>query len=433
MVYANPPTNRAIADVAVLNKRLKKKVICEFKELLAKARKGYRINYEFILEEISFIDLIKNNEIEDRLSLTVLQYYLNNSMSNTILTPGEDLDGWGSNSNPDLEAKIEQLTDRFENFLSANNTDAIDNYNEVLAFLNNIKDSERLTEIVKDVQQDVVERDDKIQEGIDDLFKGDKTLVTPTIVCTWELQDSKGNLVENITKNPLDLVYGYTARIKSAYWYFDTKEGQLKEPQDQSSNILNWSVPLKNKEHSSEYNTTSFSNVDDSKLPYITVSAPKEGLEVKNGKVVKVTGETDNKTASVHINYKHRVYYGAVDTNDIEQIIQNLENLTRDGIIIEGMTENNYNNGTTYDSISPNGDIQFKGDGTNKYYLYAYPEKLGVLTHIHNNGNPENQLGSYSSIIKEITTDSGSKMDYVFYITNKPQIRDLRSEFKLVK
>ena len=64
-------------DVDALNK-LKKKVSEEFYTLLCKVRKGYQLDYEFILEEISFIDLVKNDEVDDKLSLTALQYYLNN-------------------------------------------------------------------------------------------------------------------------------------------------------------------------------------------------------------------------------------------------------------------------------------------------------------------------------------------------------------------
>lgn len=64
-------------DVDAVNK-LKKKVSEEFYKLLCKVKKGYKPDYEFILEEISFIELIQNNEIDDKLSLTALQYYLNN-------------------------------------------------------------------------------------------------------------------------------------------------------------------------------------------------------------------------------------------------------------------------------------------------------------------------------------------------------------------
>lgn len=57
---------------------LKKKVAKEFISLLCDIKKGYKLDYEFILEEISFIDLIQNNEIDEKLSLIALQYYLNN-------------------------------------------------------------------------------------------------------------------------------------------------------------------------------------------------------------------------------------------------------------------------------------------------------------------------------------------------------------------
>lgn len=68
---------RLIMDVDVLN-NLKKKVSNEFLKLIYQIQKGQKPNYEFILEEISFINLIKNREIDDKLSLTALQYYLNN-------------------------------------------------------------------------------------------------------------------------------------------------------------------------------------------------------------------------------------------------------------------------------------------------------------------------------------------------------------------
>lgn len=62
---------------------LKDKTINEFFNLLCKVRKGYKLDYELILEEISFIELIQNNDIDPRLSLTALQYYLNNKWQTT--------------------------------------------------------------------------------------------------------------------------------------------------------------------------------------------------------------------------------------------------------------------------------------------------------------------------------------------------------------
>lgn len=57
--------------VDAINK-LKKKVSEEFYTLICKVRKGYKPDYEFILEEISFIELFQDRDLDDKLSLTAL-------------------------------------------------------------------------------------------------------------------------------------------------------------------------------------------------------------------------------------------------------------------------------------------------------------------------------------------------------------------------
>ena len=57
--------------------KLKKKVSEELYTLICKIRKGHKPDYEFILEEISFIELLQNRDLDNKL-LTILQYYLNN-------------------------------------------------------------------------------------------------------------------------------------------------------------------------------------------------------------------------------------------------------------------------------------------------------------------------------------------------------------------
>ena len=52
--------------------KLKKKVSEEFYKLIFQVRKGYKPDHEYILEEISFIELIQNNEIDNKLLLTAL-------------------------------------------------------------------------------------------------------------------------------------------------------------------------------------------------------------------------------------------------------------------------------------------------------------------------------------------------------------------------
>jgi hypothetical protein len=51
---------------------LKKKVAEEYHTLLCKVKKGYKPDHEYLLEEISLIELVQNNEIDDKLSLTAL-------------------------------------------------------------------------------------------------------------------------------------------------------------------------------------------------------------------------------------------------------------------------------------------------------------------------------------------------------------------------
>lgn len=53
---------------------LKQKVISEFKQLLKKIRKGYRPEYEFILQEISLIELWQLDNTD-----FFKQFYLNNA------------------------------------------------------------------------------------------------------------------------------------------------------------------------------------------------------------------------------------------------------------------------------------------------------------------------------------------------------------------
>ena len=79
MDYVNliQPTSLHKVDADALNK-LKRKIICEFESLLSRVKKGYKLDYEFILEEISFVDLIKDRKLDDQLMLVALQYYSNN-------------------------------------------------------------------------------------------------------------------------------------------------------------------------------------------------------------------------------------------------------------------------------------------------------------------------------------------------------------------
>lgn len=71
MDYANKLSNSYLSPDADV---LKQKVITEFKQLLKKIRKGYRPDYEFILQEISLIELWQLDNTD-----FFKQFYLNNA------------------------------------------------------------------------------------------------------------------------------------------------------------------------------------------------------------------------------------------------------------------------------------------------------------------------------------------------------------------
>ena len=54
---------------------LKDKIICEYKLIISELENGHKPNMEFLLEEISAVDL--ENEIDNR--EFIIQYYLNNT------------------------------------------------------------------------------------------------------------------------------------------------------------------------------------------------------------------------------------------------------------------------------------------------------------------------------------------------------------------
>ena len=54
---------------------LKDKIICEYKLIISELERGHKPDLEFLLEEISLVDL--NNEIDNR--EFYIQYYLNNT------------------------------------------------------------------------------------------------------------------------------------------------------------------------------------------------------------------------------------------------------------------------------------------------------------------------------------------------------------------
>ena len=71
------PKHRVFKDADAITD-LQKKVISEYTNLLCKVSKGYKPEYENILEEISLINMLEDNFISIDDSIFIIQYFLNN-------------------------------------------------------------------------------------------------------------------------------------------------------------------------------------------------------------------------------------------------------------------------------------------------------------------------------------------------------------------
>jgi len=73
MAYAmiHQQTKLEVMAADVLGKQ-KKRVSTEFLQLLCSAKKGYKVDYKNLLEEINFIELLDNSNIDNRLTYLYL-------------------------------------------------------------------------------------------------------------------------------------------------------------------------------------------------------------------------------------------------------------------------------------------------------------------------------------------------------------------------
>lgn len=84
-------TKLEVMAADVLGKQ-KKRVSTEFLQLLCSAKKGYKVDYKNLLEEINFIELLDNSNIDNRLTYLYLQKYVKQDGSTPFLAPQSGID-----------------------------------------------------------------------------------------------------------------------------------------------------------------------------------------------------------------------------------------------------------------------------------------------------------------------------------------------------
>ena len=226
---------------------------------------------------------------------------------------------------------------------------------------------------------------------ISSIFNGNPPLANISLNGTWTIYNQDNTVYQTYTTNPT-VEYGYKAKYSGTWKWAPVTNG--KPPKTTSGN---WgtALPLSN------INSLTFTSPDyvTNNTTYTqTISAPKLGLMVKGSDVVKAEGVNDSKSASTSITFKHRLYYGAVTSNNPSG--EDIKTLTNE--LVSTKTKEITNITTT----------------GNQYYCFAYPASLGKLTKITQDGaTPVRTAFTLLENIK-ITNAAGLQIAMYVYVSN---------------
>lgn len=224
---------------------------------------------------------------------------------------------------------------------------------------------------------------------IDSIWNGNPSLPTPTLLGNWTVYNQSNVAVTPTPAFPLE--YGYKARYTGT-WKWNISSDQ-KAPTKTSGN---WGTTLPAKDTNSNTFTSEYVTTDTTYSQ--TIYADKEGLMVSGTSVVPASGQ-DSKSVSTKVTFSNRIYYGASDKNiPTEEIVKKLTTkLGTKSQTISGIT--------TTDS---------------QYYYYTYPQSLGKLTTIIQDGATP-VLGAFKCIdTLSITNSAGLSIPLYVYISNNP-------------
>lgn len=229
-----------------------------------------------------------------------------------------------------------------------------------------------------------------ITTKISSIFNGNPPLANISLNGTWTIYNQDNTVYQTYTTNPT-VEYGYKAKYSGTWKWTPVTNGKI--PETTSGNWGTTRPP-------SNINSSIFTSPDyvTNNTTYIqTISAPKYGLMVSGSNVVPASGN-DSKSASTYITFKHRLYYGAVTSNNPS------------GDVIKALTSELVSTKTKeITNITTTGD---------QYYCFAYPASLGKLTKITQDGaTPVLTAFTLLENIK-ITNAAGLQIAMYVYVSN---------------
>lgn len=253
----------------------------------------------------------------------------------------------------------------------------------------------RLNSGVFTVQKNIIDFStySDLQKKVDNIYNFNKELVNPVIKGTWTIYTQEE--VQDSTKEDKNIIIEEGFKVKFSGTFSWNSEENKKNPEAVSGN---WSALPGDGIESSAYNSDFLTT--DTTIS-VKLSAPRTGLIVENNNVVLASGN-DYTQDQVTLKFvPAKSYWGVITKgtgfveNDIIHLAHSSIKITKD---------------LTVNSVSCDSD---------EYYVYAYPQELGDLTQITQDGvSPI--IEAFTKTTMEVTNSAGVKVMMNIYATNNP-------------
>ena len=224
---------------------------------------------------------------------------------------------------------------------------------------------------------------------IQSIWKGNPALVSPSIFFSWNILNQNGTRVESSSSYNITYEKGYKANFTGT-WKWIEVEGKKNPTRTDGS----WGTILPSS--NVEPGPLTIKNITTNTTISQNLYAPKLGLMVSGSNVTPASGE-DKTTASASITFKDRLYYGVVSSSTPTE--SNIKALTSELVS---------NRAKTISNIT-----------ASQYYCYAYPQSLGALTKITQDGATP-VLGAFTQKTLTITNAAGLSVALYVYVSNNP-------------
>lgn len=222
------------------------------------------------------------------------------------------LEGLSNYDDTEIENAVSSLQTQFNTLVSGNASDAINSFNEIIAFLNGIEDSESLDSIIASIEQQIAGKMDKVtlatvatSGNYNDLTNKPTipSAVTESTVSGWGFTKNAGTYSKPSTGIPkTDLASAVQTSLGKAdtalQSYTEQYKGTITGVSANGTSVATSGVANIPAASTSAYGVTKLSSATNSTSTTLaaTASAVKSAYDLANGKQDKLVSGTNIKT-----------------------------------------------------------------------------------------------------------------------------------------